>query len=460
MSCKKDGASTTGGGSNPSNPTNCEDPEGTITANLRNDSGYITILNGTLKMNTADNFEFTSQSYHERTFVNIGEVDGLGCVENIPESGWSNQAAVIPGNGYIVKDKYDWPNHPEDKYTKYARIYVTRYILSINNEILGAELKYQDNWKSLLNVTTTSITNITATSATCGGNVTDDGGSAVTARGVCWSTNQNPTINDSHTTNGTGTGAFTSNITGLAPYTTYYVRAYATNSNGASYGEQKSFKTFYDPDCKFSVGVNSVYFSQGNLQYQASTNTWRFAENQWDYIGDDNSATSSDGWSDLFEWGHNHTNAIVNGGGKSWRRLSNDEWEYVFNTRYTTSGVRYAKAKVNGVNGIILLPDNWRNSNYSLNSTNTSGASYSSNTISQSDWTSKLEANGAIFLPAAGYRSGTNVSNVGSRGYYWSATYPDSGYAYSVHFYDGDLVVGFWEGRTLGLSVRLVSLAE
>jgi len=92
-------------------------------------------------------------------------------------------------------------------------------------------------------VTTTVVSNITATTATSGGNVTDAGGAAVTARGVCWSTSANPTISDSHTTDGTGTGIFTSSITGLTPGTTYHVRAYATNSVGTSYGSDITFTT-------------------------------------------------------------------------------------------------------------------------------------------------------------------------------------------------------------------------
>ncbi len=95
-------------------------------------------------------------------------------------------------------------------------------------------------------VTTTAITNIDKTTATGGGNVTADGGATVTARGICWSTSQNPTITGSHTTDGTGTGSFTSAMTGLAANTTYYVRAYATNSAGTAYGEEVSFTTLPD----------------------------------------------------------------------------------------------------------------------------------------------------------------------------------------------------------------------
>lgn len=92
-------------------------------------------------------------------------------------------------------------------------------------------------------VTTNSVSDITSSTAKCGGNVTSDGGESVTARGVCWSTNQNPTTNSSHVSAGSGTGSFTANMTGLSASTTYYVRAYATNSKGTSYGEQKTFTT-------------------------------------------------------------------------------------------------------------------------------------------------------------------------------------------------------------------------
>ncbi len=92
-------------------------------------------------------------------------------------------------------------------------------------------------------LTTSSVTNITQTTAQCGGNVTSDGGAAVTARGVCWSTSPTPTVADSKTTDGSGVGSFTSSISGLTAGTDYYVRAYATNSVGTSYGSAQTFTT-------------------------------------------------------------------------------------------------------------------------------------------------------------------------------------------------------------------------
>jgi len=95
-------------------------------------------------------------------------------------------------------------------------------------------------------VTTIAASSIAATTAQSGGNVTSDGGSAITARGVCWSTSVNPSTADSHTTDGTGTGTFTSSITGLLANTTYYVRAYATSAFGTAYGDDVSFTTSND----------------------------------------------------------------------------------------------------------------------------------------------------------------------------------------------------------------------
>jgi mucin-19 len=92
-------------------------------------------------------------------------------------------------------------------------------------------------------VSTNSVTSVTNTTASCGGSVTNDGGSGVTARGVCWSTSSNPTTSSSKTVDGSGTGSFTSSISGLTPGTVYYVRAYATNAIGTQYGSQQSFTT-------------------------------------------------------------------------------------------------------------------------------------------------------------------------------------------------------------------------
>ena len=254
----------------------------------------------------------------------------------------------------------------------------------------------------------------------------------------------------------------------------------------------------------FSVNDSTqVYFSQGNLQYQASTDTWRFADNQWDYIGSDNSNISStySGWIDLFGWGtsgwdngntyyhpwdsnnssgshygrpgsgnltDSYANAdwgvynpISNGGNtpNMWRTLLREEWDYVFNTRNTPSGIRFAKAQVNDVNGVILLPDDWDATTFSLNNTNTSDAVYSGNIISSIQWAS-LENAGAVFMPAVGFRFGTSVGEAGSCGYYWSATFFNSSYACLLSFKELSLNTGNASNRTYGRAVRVVCPVE
>ena len=236
---------------------------------------------------------------------------------------------------------------------------------------------------------------------------------------------------------------------------------------------------------------DQVWFSQGNLQatYNGSSWSWSFAEHQYDYIGNatannainGNGTVSTNGTVDLFGWSteattygiHNSkdnsdysgdfvdwgANAITNGGNEAnaWRTLTKDEWIYLFDTRSTTSDIRYAKATVNNVAGLILLPDDWNTSYYALSNTNTTSAAFTSNEIISTDWTNSLEANGAVFLPAAGYRYGKSVSDVGSFGNYRSATPNVTTRAYFLGFGSTGINPKSYEARNHGYSVRLVS---
>ena len=118
-----------------------------------------------------------------------------------------------------------------------------------------------DTHAELPEVHTDSVTNVKSSRATCGGNVTYSGGAYITARGVCYGTSPNPTLSDSHTDDGYGVGTFTSSITGLTASTTYYVRAYATNSVGTAYGEERTFTT----QPPFYCGIDSVTDYDGNV---------------------------------------------------------------------------------------------------------------------------------------------------------------------------------------------------
>ena len=234
----------------------------------------------------------------------------------------------------------------------------------------------------------------------------------------------------------------------------------------------------------FSVSADKqVTFSKGNLQYTQSTNTWSFAENQYDYLGEANIAIDADvladkvdlfGWStsatyfgvstsedyddysgSFVDWG---TNQIGADAPNTWRTLSYDEWNYLLNTRTNASSLK-GVAQVNGVNGLIFLPDNWTcpagvtfksgfHSEYSVE------AYGQYQTFSADQW-SKLESAGAVFLPAAGYRNGSNVSGVQDGGHYWSATEYDSCIAYYLSFGSDEAGMDV-DARDYGRFVRLV----
>ena len=120
--------------------------------------------------------------------------------------------------------------------------YVRAYATNANGTVYG-EQRIFTTPSGLPTVTTTTATSITSNSAVCGGNVTSDGGYTVIQRGVCFSTTPNPTTSGMHTTDGSGTGSFVSNLTGLTANTTYYYRAYATNATGTVFGEERTLTT-------------------------------------------------------------------------------------------------------------------------------------------------------------------------------------------------------------------------
>ncbi len=127
--------------------------------------------------------------------------------------------------------------------TYYLRAYATNSAGTAYGNEVSFTTEAQPVENGLPVVTTAVATNIGTASATAGGEITSDGGAAVTARGVVYSTSTGPSVSDSFTSNGTGTGSFTSELTGLTPNTTYYLRAYATNSSGTAYGGEVSFVT-------------------------------------------------------------------------------------------------------------------------------------------------------------------------------------------------------------------------
>ncbi len=289
-----------------------------------------------------------------------------------------------------------------------------------------------------------------------------------------------------------------------------YVAKFVRMGNGGGSGEEPINMGI------FSVSATQkVNFSPGNLQWSATNGgntatthtvagngteagTWRFAPNQWDMVGTDNSNVSSTytGWIDLFGWatsGYNNKypymtstvttdygntannitgtnydwgvyNAIYNPQTKktdapgTWRTLTKEESEYLMNVRSTSSSIRYAKATVHGVAGLIIVPDDYSNTYYTLTNVNTEGAAYASNIIDATTWT-KMETIGCIFLPAAGSRDGNSVHDVATCGNYWSITVCGKQGANYLYFNASNVYpMGFWytANRIYGHSVRLV----
>ena len=289
----------------------------------------------------------------------------------------------------------------------------------------------------------------------------------------------------------------------ISPMSAFFVKLTETTTIKYFYYPISSARPAGALKGKFTVNSNGdqVRFSQGNLQYigSASTPYWKFADKQWETLGNNGQGSTSQYVDrDLFGWGtsgydhgavcyqpwstsqtnndylvynnrysnlYNSTgkadwgyNAIRNGGNQEnsgWRTLTNDEWTYIINGRNTPSGIRFAMGSVNGVDGLILLPDNWNASTYTLNKTNDDYGGFYANTINATDWTTILEANGAVFLPKTVGRDGTSITTNCN---YWSSTHSDINQAYCVYF--GNNYVGFsnsTNNRSTGNPVRLVN---
>lgn len=235
-----------------------------------------------------------------------------------------------------------------------------------------------------------------------------------------------------------------------------------------------------------------IIFSSGNLQYHPANDEWRFAENQTDYIGDANRNISADyyGWIDLFGWGTGAnptttsenemdyatfidwgTNPIGSDAPNTWRTLTSDEWMYIFNERPNAQSL-FAFGSVNGVNGIILLPDNWTTPlgvDFVASTSqglywdgvlyhNSNGNNFSHNTYTSEQW-SEMEQSGAVFLPASGFRDGA-MALVGDHGNYWSSTGDYGTSAHNIYLSTSIFDPNSMDMRIRGHSVRLVKEAS
>lgn len=295
-------------------------------------------------------------------------------------------------------------------------------------------------------VVTIEVSGITANSAVCGGEVTNDGGAEVTERGICWSINANPTIADNHVTAGSGVGAFTASLDGLEANTTYHVRAYATNEAGIAYGQDVEFTTLQgggSGDHEYvdlglpsgtlwatcNVGANvpeecGDYFAWGETQPKNyyDWNTYRYCNGYLDQLTKycSNSSYGYNGFTDTLTVLLPEDDAATANWGSGWCTPTEAQWMELYQN---TTNIWTTQ---NGVNGGLFT-----------------------------------SANGAtLFLPTAGWRWDDGLDGVGLYGCYWSSSL-GTGYPYNAsYFYFGS---GYYtmtaSNRDRGQSVRPVRTA-
>ena len=272
-------------------------------------------------------------------------------------------------------------------------------------------------------VETSEVKEITSSSAVCGGNVTTDNGSTVTAKGVCWSTNKNPTIDDNKTTDGSGVGSFTSNLSNLEPNTIYYVRAYATNAAGTSYGETISFTTLAQTNT-----INGHEYVDLGLSVKWATCN----------VG----ANSPEEYGDYFAWGETETKSEYTQAnsltyGKSLNDISGNPQYDAATANWGGDWRMPTKDELNELRNNCTLE--W----------------ITEDDVNGYKVTSNINGN-SIFLPATGYRYGISYEDAGSIGYYWSSMpHENNNGAYYLYFWNGAKYIGD-NNRYRGQTIRPV----
>ncbi len=290
-------------------------------------------------------------------------------------------------------------------------------------------------------------------------------------------------------------------VSGVTSYDMFYNCPALVGGHGSEYDESHCNNEYALPDGgrkkpgyftmtphlerRFTVSENGdqIRFSLGNLQYNPTNNKWRFAPNQWNNMLQSNQYVWSitySGWLDLFGWGTGNDPLSANTNGSeyasytewgknkigsddrnTWRAPTTAEWDYIFNKRADASS-KYGAAKVNGVGGLVILPDLWElpaDCKFTPGMITQYDWYYATNVYSTTQW-EKMEKAGAIFLPAGGYRyyNGNKHVYTDNVGYYWTSTPTNDIYyrAYNLYFTAYSLDAEKTFGRYFGCSVRLV----
>jgi uncharacterized protein (TIGR02145 family) len=294
-------------------------------------------------------------------------------------------------------------------------------------------------------LTTTAVSSIATTVAVSGGTISNDGGATITAKGVCWSTSINPTIALSTKTNeGAGTGVFTSNLAGLIPNTTYYIRSYATNSAGTAYGNELSFTTAPIPVSVTDIDGNIYSLVTICNQTWTKTNLNVTKYRNGDIIPQVTDATQ-------------------------WASLNTGAWCYYSNTSSngTTYGKLYNWFAVIDPRGLaptgyhIPTDAEWTTLTTCLGGTSVAGGAMKATgtTYWASPNTDATNSSSFTGLPGGGRNSGSSAvfSGLGNYGCWWSATYNSAFNAWNRTLFNnmGSIQRGNNDNQ-FGLSVRCI----
>ena len=312
--------------------------------------------------------------------------------------------------------------------------FVRAYATNAQGTGYGAAVQFKTG--ALIPTVTTSVPSATSTTTgTGGGNVTSDGGSAVTARGICWSTSANPTIANSHTSNGTGTGIFTSNMTSLAANTTYHVRAYATNGTGTSYGTDLVFTTDpltvndNDGNSYGVIRIGTQLWMQENLKttklndgtaipLTEGTSEWSSLTTS-SYCWYGNNATYKNTYGALYNWFAVNTGKLCPSG---WHVASDNDWltlkdflngELVAGGKLKETGTSHWLSPNTGATDefeFTALPGGWRTDAGSFQNIRNYGYWWTSTLITPNAWYRHIQNDSEkLFRATNGQKFGMSV---------------------------------------------------
>jgi uncharacterized protein (TIGR02145 family) len=416
-------------------------------------------LTGTVASTTQINLSWTDNSTNETGFK----------IER--RTGSANYAVVGTVNADVLSFS-DTGLTPSTTYT--YRVYAYNAVgnsLTYTNEVTLTTTVLL----TLPTLTTTAASSITQTAASSGGNISSAGGAAITTRGVCWSTSANPTIAlTTKTTDGTGIGAFTSNLTGLSANTTYYVRAYATNSQGTAYGNEISFTTLQNSTAINVPGPNVTDID--GYVYQSVTNCGLTFTKQNLNVSKYSDGTPIPQVTDPTQWTNLTTGA--------WCYYNNDPANNVTYGKlynwYAVAGIYDAASAANPALRKKLAPTGWHipsdvewsnlincldpnadggtnNNNIAGGKMKSTGAIQAGTGLWQSPNTDATNASGFTGLPAGTRFLNGSFSGIGNYGYFWSSSvyFSTGAWFRFLSYADGNAVRNFTDNYK-GVSVRCI----